>query len=312
MSSFQLKTPVTLMIFKRPETTGKVFEAIRQAKPPQLFVIADGARLGYADELEKCAAARAIIDRVDWKCEVVKDYADSNLGPGKRIASGLNWVFSQVEESIILEDDCLPHPTFFQFCDELLEKYREDTRITSISGQNVQLGRRRTEDSYYFSIYNHIWGWATWRRAWQHFDFDMKQWPEVKKQSLLSSILTDSQAIEYWHERFESTYDNPRAIWDHQWTLACWLQSGLCVIPTHNLISNIGFTSDGTNIKVTKGKFYNRYANTPTKAIEFPLKHSPFILSHRQADIFTQATLFKESWRTHFRKRFQKILSGFS
>jgi hypothetical protein len=304
----QLKTPVTFIIFKRPDKTERVFEAIRQAKPPQLFVIADGPRTGYVDEPEKCAATRAIIDRVDWKCEVIKDYADSNLGLGKRIASGLNWVFNQVEESIILEDDCLPHPTFFRFCEELLERYRNDTRITSISGQNVQLGRRRTESSYYFSIYSHVWGWATWKRSWQYFDFNMSQWLKVREKTILSDLLVDSQAAQDWRERFDSTYYNPNT-WDYQWTLACWLQNGLCILPDVNLVSNIGFDSEGTNIRVGKGRFFNLYANVSTKAIDFPLKHPSFIIPNRQADSFTQQTLYKIGWRTRLKKRLQKTWS---
>ncbi len=188
VSNSLIKTPVVVIIFKRTDTTEKVFEAIRLAKPPKLFVIADGPRADHPGEAEKCEAARAIIERVDWECEVLKNYSDTNLGCAKRVSSGLDWVFSNVEEAIILEDDCVPHLTFFPFCEELLEKYRYDTRIASISGQNVQFGRERTNYSYYFSRYNHCWGWATWRRAWQHFDFDMKLWPEIKKGHLLDDI----------------------------------------------------------------------------------------------------------------------------
>ena len=308
MNDWQLKTPVAFIIFKRPDTTEKVFEAIRQAKPPKLLVIADGARQDMPGEAEKCAATRAIIDRVDWDCEVLKNYSEINLGCRKRVSSGLDWVFDNVEEAIILEDDCLPHPTFFHFCEELLERYRYDLRIASISGQNVQLGRRRTEYSYYFSCYNHIWGWATWKRAWQYFDVDMKSWPEIKKRCLLVDILLESQGVKFWTEKLQATYDGDIDTWDMQWTLACWLQSGLCILSNVNLISNIGFGVEGTNIKSKKGRFFKRYANMPTEAMKFPLKHPPNIMRDLQADNFTQKTLYNKSWSNRLKANIKNVL----
>jgi hypothetical protein len=165
MADFQLTTPVAFLIFNRPDTTAKVFEAIRQAKPPKLLVVADGPRPDRPDDIEKCKAARGVVEQVDWDCEVLRNYSDVNLGCKKRVSSGLDWVFNTVEEEIILEDDCLPHPTFFRFCEELLDYYRHDERIMVISGDNFQFGRNCTEYSYYFSRYNHCWGWSTWRRS---------------------------------------------------------------------------------------------------------------------------------------------------
>src|SRR6185369_14461868 len=170
MADWALTTPVAFIIFNRPDTTEKVFAEIARARPPKLLVIADGPRAGRAGEADRCAATRAIIDRVDWDCKVLTNYSDVNLGCKNRVASGIDWVFEQVPEAIILEDDCLPDPTFFRFCEELLIRYREDERISQICGANFQFGRKRSNDSYYFSRYNHIWGWASWRRAWQHYD----------------------------------------------------------------------------------------------------------------------------------------------
>ena len=288
MSNFQLKTPVAFIIFKRPDTTQKVFEAIRQAKPPKLLVVADGPRADRTGEAEKCAATRAIIDRVDWNCKVIKNYSEINLGCGKRVSSGLDWVFDQVEEAIILEDDCVPHPTFFHFCEELLERYRYDDRIASISGQNVQFGSRRTEYSYYFSRYPHIWGWASWRRAWQHYDFDMKLWPEIKARNLLRDILQDPEAEKCWSEIFQSIYERRIDTWDFQWTFVCWIHSRLSILPNANLVSNIGFGTESTNTDDEN----SRYHNLATEAIKFPMKHPPFIIRNAQADKFTQKTLY--------------------
>ncbi|TBR59337.1 hemolytic protein HlpA-like protein [Westiellopsis prolifica IICB1] len=302
-----MQTPVAFIIFKRPHTTERVFETIRQAKPPKLFVIADGPRHDRADEPEKCEATRAIINRVDWDCDVLTNYSDVNLGCAKRVSSGLDWVFNNVEEAIILEDDCVPHPTFFRFCEELLEKYRYDTRISSISGQNVQFGRKRTNYSYYFSIYNHSWGWASWRRAWQHFDLYMKLWPEMKAMGFLDNILMDSRSVQYWSKIFDSVYNNPSMnIWDFQWTFACWLQSSLGIISNGNLISNIGFGSDSTHFTGNKKSPYN---NMPTEEMIFPLKHPPFISKNVQADTFTQQTLFKEDPLQPLKQNIKKILN---
>ncbi len=293
MSDFRLKTPVAFIIFKRPHTTERVFEAIRQVKPAKLFVIADGPRNDRADEPEKCEATRAIINRVDWECEVIKNYSDINIGCAKRLPSGLDWVFNQVEEAIVLEDDCLPHPTFFQFCEALLERYRYDQRIGTIIGQNVQLGRRRTDYSYYFSIYNRCWGWATWRRAWQNFDFDMKLWPEIKESQFLDDILIDSKSVKFWQQIFQDTYDRRiNTVWDYQWTFNCWLQNQLSIVPNQNLISNIGFGENATHTKHTKGSFVKTYANMPTELISFPLKHPPYIIRDLKSDRFMQKSFF--------------------
>jgi hypothetical protein len=288
-----MNTPVAFIIFKRPQTTEKVFEEIRQAKPAKLFVIADGPRADYPDEAESCTATRAVIERVDWDCEVIKNYSDTNLGCAKRVSSGLNWVFSNVEEAIILEDDCVPHATFFQFCEELLEKYRYDTRISSISGQNVLFGRKRTNYSYYFSRYNLCWGWASWRRAWQHYDLSIKLWKEIRTGNFLSDIFMEPLAVKYWSNIFESVYENPLGItWDYQWTFACWMQSSLGIISNGNLISNIGFGADSTHF--TSGES-NPYDSLPTEIMEFPLQHPPFVIRDVQADNFTQSTLYHSS-----------------
>jgi hypothetical protein len=301
-----MKTPVTLIIFKRPETTQKVFEVIRQAKPTKLFVVADGPRIDREGEVQKCEAARAIIDKVDWDCEVVKNYSDINLGCAKRVSSGLDWVFNNVEESIILEDDCIPHPTFFAFAEELLDKYRDDSRIASITAQNAQLGRKRTNYSYYYSRYSHCWGWATWKRAWQYYDLHIKLWQEVKANNILNGILIDPKAVSYWHKVFNTIAKNPTGItWDYQWTFACWMQGGLTIIPTHNLVSNVGVGADSTHF--TSDQEFS-YINIPTKPMEFPLKHPPFIVRNSEADNFIQNTVYTNNQLHMMQQRFKKVL----
>ncbi|KST65146.1 hypothetical protein [Mastigocoleus testarum] len=302
----QLETPITFIIFKRPHTTVKVFERIRQIQPKKLFVVADGPRHEREGEAEKCAATRAIIEKVDWDCEVIKNYSEINLGCARRVSSGLDWVFENVEETIILEDDCIPHITFFQFCEELLEKYRNDSRITSIAGQNAQLGQKRTDYSYYFSSYSHCWGWASWRRAWKNYDLHIKLWQEVKKSNILDSILNDSKAVSYWESIFDSIYENPMGItWDYQWTFACWMQGGLNVIPNVNLVQNVGLGADATNFNFNQDV---SFINLPTEAVEFPLKHPPFIVRNLPADRFIQKTVYGATRLDIFKQKLKKIL----
>ncbi len=283
---FSLETPIAFFIFNRPELTKKVFEKIRQAQPQKLLVVADGAR--FSEEIEKCQKARDIINSVDWKCEVLTNYSKKNLGCKKRVSSGLDWVFSQVEEAIILEDDCLPAPSFFYFCQTLLEKYRDDKRIMHISGDNFQSGQSRTAYSYYFSKYTHIWGWATWKRAWQHYDVDMKSWSESKKLNLLDSFFSDYYEKEYWTKIFDRVANNEIDTWDYQWLYSCWLQNGLSILPNCNLVSNIGFNAEATHTKSTD----NSQANLPvdnTWNMKFPL----FITQNCQADVYTFNFVFK-------------------
>ena len=298
----RIDTPIAFLIFNRPDTTEKVFEAIREAKPPKLLVVADGPRKDRPGEAEKCQATRAIIDRVDWQCEVLTNYADLNLGCKLRVSSGLDWVFNNVEEVIILEDDCLPHPSFFRFCEELLNYYRDDRRIMAISGDNFQFGRKRTEYSYYFSRYHHCWGWASWRRAWQHYDIEMKLWQRIRDGNWLESILEEPSAIRYWSKIFQATYDQDINTWDYQWMFTCWLQSGLTVLPNVNLVSNIGFGREGTHTKDSKIKF----ANLPVQQMHFPLQHPPFMIRCTLADRFTQERIFQSGLLARIKKKIQQ------
>jgi hypothetical protein len=262
-----LKTPVAFVIFNRPDTTKRVFEEIRHAKPPKLLIIADGSRLNRQGEPEKVAATRAIVGQVDWKCEVLKNYSDINLGCKRRVSSGLDWVFQTVEEAIILEDDCLPHPTFFRFCEELLEKYKDDERIMHISGDNFQFGRKRNETSYYFSRYAHVWGWASWRRAWQHYDVQMKQWAGSEPQERFLRDFANPAEKRFWKAKWNGALAGKIDTWDFQWAFACMARKSLSIVPNINLVSNIGFGAASTNTS----RLSSMLADTPTAAMEFPL-----------------------------------------
>jgi hypothetical protein len=276
-----MKTPVALFIFNRPDTTAKVFEAIRQAQPPQLLVIADGARSNRLEDTEKCAAARAIIDRVDWPCEVIKNYADTNLGCKQRVFTGLNWVFEQVAEAIIFEDDCLPHPSFFPFCEELLEKYRDDTRVGIISGQNSLLGYQRNTDSYYFAQIPYIWGWATWRSRWQVYDFHMSQWPAARDGKWLQDIFKENTVAASWYSTFEHNHTGFFNAWDYQLTFISLVNNWLNPTPNVNLVANIGFGTEATNTSETGSIF----ADLSAQEITFPLQHPLFMVPDRISEL---------------------------
>jgi hypothetical protein len=292
MADFQLTTPVAFLIFNRPDTTARVFEAIRQAKPPKLLVVADGPRADRPDDVEKCKAARAIIDGVDWDCEVLTNYSDVNLGCKNRVSGGLDWVFNTVEEAIILEDDCLPHLTFFRFCEELLELYRNDSRVMQICGSNFLNGKRKIGESYYFSKYGPIWGWASWQRAWKYYNVDMSLWKEVKNKQIYYDFCENKEEILIRINLYDKTVAGEIDTWDYQWGFAKFINSGLSIIPNVNLISNIGFREDATHT-VT---FNTERANMPTSAIEFPMKHPLAICRDRKADeIYFANTLRKSS-----------------
>lgn len=241
-------TPVVLLLFNRPDTTREVFKAIRAAQPRALLVVADGPRMDRPDDVQNCAEARAIIEGVDWKCDVYREFSDQNLGCQARVSSGITWALSIFEEAIILEDDCVPSASFFTFCEEMLERYREDTRLMMVSGNNRALGKVDIQHSYYFSRYPHIWGWATWRRAWRHFDVNMSRWPEVRRRRLFDQYFRSEDERFFWRTLLDRVYSGDIATsWDYQWAYSMWLQSGLSVAPARNLVRNIGFGNGATH-----------------------------------------------------------------
>lgn len=305
-------TPVVFWIFKRPETTEKVFAAIAQARPKNLFVFAEGPRPDHPEDQALCAQARAIV-KVDWPCNFQYDYAPKHMGGKVRFATAMKWIFSQVDRAIILEDDCVPDPSFFPFCAELLEKYKDDTRIGMITGFNAQLGRSRTKDSYFFSTYHFCWGWATWRRTWQCFDEDLgtfeKQWPQVRDAGWIKTRFRRKASQAQWSVLFEDLYRlGGKNITDGYWTFTALTRNLLTIIPNQNLISNIGWGKTATHTKLT-----DRYAYLPTIPMQFPLRHPGKIAVNTKADDFVERILFSPSL---LRKRWNRILSilvhGFS
>lgn len=276
-----LSTAVGFIIFSRADFAARVFEVIAQAKPKKLFVIQDAPRLNRPGEAEKCAQTRAIIDKVDWDCEVLTNYSETNLGPGRRISNGMDWVFSHVEEAIFLEEDALPSPTYFSFCEAMLERYRHDKRVMSITGCNY-VNRDRTDDSYYFSKYFDCWGWALWRRSWEYYDYYMKSWPEFQQSGAFDQIFEDPYEKEYWKGAFQRMYVDPQEIdtWDIQLQYAIWSQSGLVIVPNKNLIGNIGCNIQD---RVHPSEKHDPRGDVPVESIK-EIKHPSFMVRNREAD----------------------------
>jgi hypothetical protein len=275
------RAPVVLFLYRRPDTTARVFAAIRRARPRQLMLVADGPR--DASETLACALTRDVVAHVDWDCEVERNFAATNLGLTRRIETGLAWAFERVSEAVILEDDCLPHGDFFPFCDEMLDCYRHDERIMCVTGDNFHGRHDASPASYHFSRYPHIWGWATWKRAWRWYDSAMTDWPTLRDAGWLDRILESPAAIRYWKFIFERNH-RTREAWDYSWIFNCWTRGGLTVAPAANLVGNIGFRADASHTRDADCPF----GNLPTQPLAFPLRHPAAIARDVAADLLTE------------------------
>jgi hypothetical protein len=297
MEKIPFQTPILFLIFNRPDTTEKVFQRIRELQPRFLFVSADGPRTQRENEHDQCEATRKIIQKVDWDCEVKTHFSNVNLGCKIGVSSGINWFFENVEEGIILEDDCLPDLSFFSFCEAMLQKYKHDERIMHIGGSNFQDGKYRGDGSYYFSRINHVWGWATWKRAWQKYDVTINSFPDLLKKNQFDILLPNTNEKKYWLNNFHLVYSNNKDTWDIQWVYAMTVHHGLAIIPNRNLVSNIGFEVGATHT-------FNRYDLLANRATE-PLNniHHPTVISHdSNADSYTfrkylSPNKFRKLWR---------------
>jgi len=263
-----MKKPVVLILFNRPEMTQRVFAEIRKYRPNKLLLIADGPRPERDGEAQACAQARSIVDAIDWDCDVLKNFSDENLGCKRRLATGLTWAFDQVEDAIILEDDCVPHPDFFKFCQELLDRYANDERFMIISGDCFVPRPPSYPFSYSISRLPYIWGWASWKRAWKHYDISMKAWPDFRDRGGLEKMGWSPAICRHYRKIFDDTHAGKIDTWDHEWTFSIWNRGGLCIFPEKNLVTNIGFGEDATHTKIK-----NRFANLPTESLVFPIKH---------------------------------------
>jgi hypothetical protein len=275
-----MNTPVLLLVFNRPAHTQAALEHLRQIKPKYLYIHADGARQERPEEQALVAEVRHILTAIDWDCEVKKRYRTQNFGLRDGVFDAIHWFFEEVESGIILEDDCMPDPKFFDFCTELLEKYADNEQIMHIGGSNlIDFKTEQKAESYIFSQHTFVWGWATWRRAWDKMSLDLQGLANYKKSGNITVFLEHPKAQEYMLDKFHVTRERQNQSWAYAWQYSVLYNKGLTIIPTRNLIENTGIgDAQATN---TKGMI--KGAKIKAKSLDFPLKH-PIIARDRALD----------------------------
>lgn len=288
---YRCSTPVLLIFFNRPDTFEKVFEKVREAKPKTLILAQDGPR--NDKDIEGINACRQIAESVDWECEIIRDYSEINLGCGARPQSAITGALEKFEQVIILEDDCIPSNSFFQYCDELLEKYKDDERICYISGLNHFEEWDCGGNDYFFTKTGAIWGWATWRRTWsKYYDYYVKSVSDEYARRLLKGAITNNYAysirINSWKKANASLATGEKlSYWDVQWGFVKYSQNMLVIVPKKNLIHNIGVGTGSThaqNIKRTTFVKYKNFVFIPTHQLDFPLNHPDYCICDTQYD----------------------------
>jgi hypothetical protein len=301
-------TPVLLLIFNRPEYTREVFGAIRAVRPKYLYIAADGPRPGHEEDIGLCREARSVADQIDWDCEVHTLFRDRNLGCKMGVSSAITWFFDAVTEGIILEDDCVPDPSFFGYCSRLLERYRDDERVMMITGTNHFFNKLEIPESYFFSQWYSVWGWATWRRAWRLYDIRLTDWPKFSKQHYLDDLIPHRVARDYYRGMFQVSYENRVDSWAVPWWYTCIFQNGLVTVPKYNLISNIG-----EHGHFSDGKQYAKVTRMPTRPVETAdMVHPAYVvpnvpLTNATFDFRLQG-IKKMQWEIFFRQTTRNLV----
>ncbi|MFC1582187.1 hypothetical protein ACFL4W_01480 [Planctomycetota bacterium] len=296
-----LNVPILFLIFNRSDTAEKVFERIREIKPAKLYAAADGPRPDKEGEAAKCEETRAIIEKVDWPCDVQTLFREENLGCKDAVSGAIDWFFENEPEGIILEDDCHPDLSFFGFCRELLERYRDDMRIGTISGTNFLRGNHATTYSYHFSGLPGCWGWATWRRAWKTADMKMACWPEAEENEWLKNVLRRPEAVEHWTRCFRAVHAEKINTWAYRWVFTSMIQNYLTVIPSRNLVTNIGLGHEDAAHTSRSSETYF----VPSEEMPFPLKHPPFVFKDCGADHYTDK--YVTGVKTAFQRKLKRL-----
>jgi hypothetical protein len=262
-----MRAPVLLLVFNRPAVARRLLDAVRAARPEQLFVAADGPRPDRPSDATLCASTRDVFTEIDWPCQVQTLYRDTNLGLTRAVISAITWFFDHVEAGVVLEDDCLPAPEFFRFAGELLEHYRDDAKVMHISGLNMAPEAAISPHSYFFTEVGHVWGWATWRRAWRLYDVTMADWPSMRSEfGPMAPPLRRALG-----RKFASAYAGRKITWSRVWYYTLVRHKGLAIIPSANLIENVGFGQDATH---TTGDWHP-LRRPVSNRMAFPLNHPP-------------------------------------
>lgn len=284
--------PILLLTFNRPETTIRVFERITQIEPQNLYIASDSPRQGHPEDKEKISKVLHTCLNPSWDCNThffpgQKENKEGRLG----IVAAIDWFFEHNEYGIIFEDDCVPDLSFFSYCSELLERYKDNDRIGAICGSNFQFGHNLIKESYYFSKYPMLWGYGTWKRVWKYYDIRIKDWPVLRDhEDWLKDIFPgDRIAQKYWMKIFDGVYEGSIYSHDYQIAFLLWKLNAFSIIPASNLISNIGFGSNSTHTSDSRSP----YSNMPTEPMKFPMIHPTEMVSNIAADMYTQDTVFE-------------------
>lgn len=281
-------TPVLLIAWQRPCALRQVVNALRRVRPTSIFVACDGPRVDKPADVSRVAETQKLINtEIDWKCRIEKRYSETNQGCRLGVSSAISWFFEHVDEGIILEDDCVPHHDFFRFCGALLNRYRNNKQLWCITGDNFQDGRRRGHESYYFSRYNHVWGWATWRDRWLSYDQYLRFWPSWRDSSHFADMFLDQQERDYWRRIFDDTYAGKIDTWDYQWTACTWKSGGLTATPQVNLVTNIGHGSGGTHITESVSSL------CIASQVLGEITHPEVVEQHSEADSYVFRNIFQ-------------------
>ncbi len=292
MPSSPLATPVVLIVFNRPAVTQRTIDALRAVRPQHLLVVADGPRSTRPEDAAQCAEVRALVDGIDWPCRIDRRYAERNLGLEANVELGLDWAFGQVDRAIVLEDDCVPDPTFFDYCEELLDRYAEDRRVWMIAGDNKLVPREMFGGaSYGFASWASVWGWATWADRWRahRADFDrdhagaeerVGSVPRTADAHRVRPALPrrDSLVTDAAHEHFgnvATTVNGDARGWDHHFWVTIMSEGGLCATPAYNTVENDGYGEGATHTRSAKSP-------TPSEPMPFPLVHPTAVELNRE------------------------------
>lgn len=282
---------VLLLVFNRPDLTKQLFRVLQRVRPPRLYIAGDGPRSEIPGEQKLVNEVKDVFNRIDWPCEVRTLYRTSNLGCKSAVSSAIDWFFQHEDQGIILEDDCLPSDSFFSFCDEMLERYSRDERVTMVTGNNFQNGNLVGPASYYFSRYPQIWGWATWRRAWALYDGDMAFFPSWSLSPSWHNFFSSRAERNYWKRIFTSAHAGLIDSWAYPWTASVWHSGGMVVTPNKNLVSNNGFRADASHTRNDESPLASRPAEE-LSVLEHPEDFTPNLA----ADKHTFSTVHADKW----------------
>jgi len=299
---------VLFIMFDRPRHAKESFAAIRAARPPRLYLAADGARHHVPGEIDRCTETiRAVESQLDWPCEVFRLYLPHNVGSALAISRAITWALQKEEAITIFEEDCVAGPAFFAFVDAMLERYADDPTVGMVSGCQFVIGGWRPPEgaSYSFTRLAQIWGWATWRRAWQHYDHAMNAWPAAREENWLRTLFPRRADQVYWRSRFDMVHANPAEVWDYRWAFARWHHNLWGIVPARNLVTNTGFAPDARHTRDP----HHPCANLPRGELPHPLQHPRVKRHDRRLDRRTRDLLFSEGTRwTYHRDRWKKRL----